>query len=137
MEPGYIFADVTHCVYGPPFRSIRITKCRLFGLHRRLGLSSDCELVRAFVRSFFRSFVHQWLYSPLLGSGRFFSFLIIYTVGRTPWTGDEPVPRHLPTQTHNKRTQISHALSVIRTHDSSVRASKDSSCPRQRGHCYR
>jgi hypothetical protein len=52
-----------------------------------------------------------WFYSPLLGIGRFLSFLILYTVGRTPWTGDRPVVRPLPThrttQTHNKRTQIS------------------------------
>jgi hypothetical protein len=33
---------------------------------------------------------------PLLGLGRFFSFLILYTVGRTPWTGDQPVARPLP-----------------------------------------
>jgi hypothetical protein len=38
-----------------------------------------------------------WLYSPLLSLGRFFSFLIPYTVGRTPWTGDQPVARPLPT----------------------------------------
>jgi hypothetical protein len=31
-----------------------------------------------------------------LGLGRFFSFLILYTVGRTPWTGNQPVARHLP-----------------------------------------
>jgi hypothetical protein len=38
----------------------------------------------------------------------FFSFLI-YTVGRTQWTGDQPVARPLPAyrtaQTQNKRTQ--------------------------------
>jgi hypothetical protein len=28
-----------------------------------------------------------WLYSPLLGLGPFFSLLILYTVGRTHWTG--------------------------------------------------
>jgi hypothetical protein len=54
---------------------------------------------------------HPWLYSPLLGSGRFFSFVILYTFGRTPWTGDQPVARLLPThrtaQTQNKRTQTS------------------------------
>jgi hypothetical protein len=37
-----------------------------------------------------------------------FGFLILYTVGRTPWTGDQPVARPLPThrttQTQNKRT---------------------------------
>jgi hypothetical protein len=31
-----------------------------------------------------------------------FQFLNLYTVGRTPWTGDQPVA----TQTQNKRTQI-------------------------------
>jgi hypothetical protein len=25
------------------------------------------------------SFIHQWLYSPLLGSGRFFDFVILYS----------------------------------------------------------
>jgi hypothetical protein len=33
----------------------------------------------------------------LLDLGYFFSFLILYTVGRTPWTGDQPVARPLPT----------------------------------------
>jgi hypothetical protein len=40
-----------------------------------------------------------------------FSFFIFYTVGRTPWTGDQPVARPLPThraaQTQNKSTQTS------------------------------
>jgi hypothetical protein len=51
------------------------------------------------------------IYSPLLDPGRFFSFLILYTVGNTPWTRDQPVAMSLPTyrttQTHNKRTQTS------------------------------
>jgi hypothetical protein len=37
-----------------------------------------------------------FLYGPavlLLDPGRFFSFLILRTVGRTPWTGDYPVVR--------------------------------------------
>jgi hypothetical protein len=38
------------------------------------------------------------LYSPLLDLAGFFSLLIPYTVGRTPWTGDQPMPRPLPTQ---------------------------------------
>jgi hypothetical protein len=53
-----------------------------------------------------------WLYSPLLGLDRFFSFLILCTVGRTPWMGDQPVTRPLPahrtTQTQNKRTRYRH-----------------------------
>jgi hypothetical protein len=41
----------------------------------------------------------------------FFSFVILYTVGRAPWTEDQPVARPLPThrstQTQNKRTHSS------------------------------
>jgi hypothetical protein len=52
-----------------------------------------------------------WLYSPLFGLGHFFSFLIFFTVGTIPWTGDQPVTRPLPahttTQTQNKCTQTS------------------------------
>jgi hypothetical protein len=40
---------------------------------------------------------------PLLGLGRFFSFLILYTVSRTPWTGDQPVARPLPTKNNTNR----------------------------------
>jgi hypothetical protein len=58
------------------------------------------------------------LFLTLLGSTAFFffalvslCFLILYTVGRTPWTGDQPLARPLPThrrtQTQNKHTQIS------------------------------
>jgi hypothetical protein len=47
----------------------------------------------------------------LLDLGRFSSILILYTVGRTPWTGDQPVAKPLPThrtiKTQNKFTQIS------------------------------
>jgi hypothetical protein len=55
--------------------------------------------------------IYLWLYSPMLGLGRFFNFSIFYTVGMTPWTGNQPVARplltHRTTQTRNKRTQIS------------------------------
>jgi hypothetical protein len=58
----------------------------------------------------FFSFFSLWLYSPL-NLGRFFSFLILYTFGRTHWTEDQPVARPLPThrttQTQNKRRQMS------------------------------
>jgi hypothetical protein len=61
-------------------------------------------------------FVLNFVYFSLrpcspLGLGRFSSFLILYTVYRTPWTGDEPVLRSLPThrttQTQNKLRQTS------------------------------
>jgi hypothetical protein len=34
-------------------------------------------------------------------------FLNLKTIGRTPWMGDQPAARLLPTQTQNKRTQTS------------------------------
>jgi hypothetical protein len=49
-----------------------------------------------------QSFVGPWL---------LFQFLDLYTVGRPPWTGDQPVvrplPMHMITQTQNKRKQTS------------------------------
>jgi hypothetical protein len=49
-----------------------------------------------------QSFVRSW---------RFFSFLILYTVGRAHWTRDQPVARPLPThrttETQHKCTQTS------------------------------
>jgi hypothetical protein len=54
---------------------------------------------------------YLWPYSHLLDPVLFFSFLIFYTVGRTPRTGDQPVSKslstHRTTQTQNKRTQTS------------------------------
>jgi hypothetical protein len=47
----------------------------------------------------------------LLDIGRFFSFLILYIVGRTPWGGDQPIAKTLPTHRttliQNKSTQRS------------------------------
>jgi hypothetical protein len=55
--------------------------------------------------------IYLWLYSHLLDLGKFFSFLIFYTVSRTPWAGEQPVVRPLPAhrtaQTQNKRRQTS------------------------------
>jgi hypothetical protein len=48
---------------------------------------------------------------PFVGPWQLLSILILYTVGRTPWMGDQPIARPLPiqrrTQTQNKRTQTS------------------------------
>jgi hypothetical protein len=47
----------------------------------------------------------SWIYSPLLGLGYFFGFFILHTVGRTPWTGDQPVATHRATQTQTYMSQ--------------------------------
>jgi hypothetical protein len=68
-------------------------------------------------------------------------FLILYTVGRTPWTGDQPFARQLPAhrtkQTQNNRTHppmppvgFEHTISLLEK-------GEDSSCLRPRGHCDR
>jgi hypothetical protein len=41
------------------------------------------------------------------------AFLIVYTVDRTPWTGDQSVERPLHTHIHRTHTYI-HASSEIR-----------------------
>jgi hypothetical protein len=58
---------------------------------------------------------------------------LFFTDGRTPWTSSDqsvkrPLLKHGTTQTQNKHTHTPniHALSGIRTHDPSVRASEDS-----------
>jgi hypothetical protein len=45
-------------------------------------------------------YYYQWLHSPLLGLNCFFSFLILYTVGRDPWTRDQPDARPLGINAH-------------------------------------
>jgi hypothetical protein len=48
--------------------------------------------------------VYLSIYSPLLDLGRCFSFLIIYTVGRIPWTGISPSQGlYIHTQQHKHR----------------------------------
>jgi hypothetical protein len=68
---------------------------------------------------------------PFFGPWPLFNFLILYTVGRTPWTGDQPISRPVPV--HRINADI-HALSGIRIHDPSVRASEDGSYLTPRGH---
>jgi hypothetical protein len=52
------------------------------------------------------SFISSTTDSPLLGLGRFFSFVILHIVDRTPWTG-ESARRKAAIYTQNKRTQTS------------------------------
>jgi hypothetical protein len=66
-----------------------------------------------------------------------FQFLNLYTADRTPWTGDQPVARPLPTQrtqTQNKRTRISIPWVGF---EPTIPAFEDSSCLGPSGHCDR
>jgi hypothetical protein len=63
----------------------------------------------------------------------FFSLLIYYTVGRTPWTGDRPVAGHYVHTGQHKHP----ASSGTRTHDLTFGAGENSSCLRPSGHCDR
>jgi hypothetical protein len=46
-----------------------------------------------------------WLDSPFIGPLPIFRFSVLYTVSRTPWTGDQSIAR--TTQTQNKGAQTS------------------------------
>jgi hypothetical protein len=53
--------------------------------------------------------IHSFVHQPFVGSWPLLQFRnLFYTIGRSPWTSDQPVPRPLPahrtTQTQNKRT---------------------------------
>jgi hypothetical protein len=98
---------------------------RALGLHFYFSLpvvimaTKNCENAKpaCFVNGMFGSLLtcavrrELFIYgsTALMDLGRFFSFLIL--VGRTPWPGEQPVARSLPTQritqTQNKRTQTS------------------------------
>jgi hypothetical protein len=148
LEPLLLLWFVVHPVPPPSIQHAAVytpqSKRQLRRLTGRKVSTSQFKKITAIgVGSRLLLLLLLWIYGPLLCLGRFFSFLILCTVGRTPWTGDQPVAKHLPirrtTQTQNKRTQYTdiHALSGIRTHDLSVRTNKDSSCLRPRGHCDR
>jgi hypothetical protein len=76
----------------------------------------------------------------LFGLGRFLSFLVLHMVGLFGRGLSPSQGRYLHTEQHTRRinahTDI-HALSEIRTHDPSFRASEDSSCLRASVHCDR
>jgi hypothetical protein len=78
------------------------------------------------------SYMYKWLYKLSLGPGLFFSFVIFFTqtVGLHGWVISPSQGSYLHTGQHKHRLNADtdiHALSAIRTHDPSVRASEDSS----------
>jgi hypothetical protein len=71
-------------------------------------------LILLIIRGFRLSVCLCMALQSFFGPWPIFRFLILYTVGRTPWTGDQPVARPLPThgttQTQNKHIQTSMPL---------------------------
>jgi hypothetical protein len=100
-----------------------------------------------FYRSFFFDIHYPSIHLSMalklfVGPWPLFSFLILYTVGRTPWTEDQCVPRPLYLHTEQYKHRINAGWhpwlsSGTRTHDPNFRASEDSSCHRLRGLCHR
>jgi hypothetical protein len=71
---------------------------------------SDRPSVRPFVRPSMCPSIHPSMaLQSFVGPWPLIQFLILYTVGITPWTEDQPIARPLPThrttQTQNKHTQ--------------------------------
>jgi hypothetical protein len=98
--------QITHHWKQPPYRN---TYYQDNTFHRELasvnqGIVCCFEVCRLISISIYGS-------TALVDLARLFSFLILYTVSRTPLTEDQLVARplitHRTTQTHNKRTQTS------------------------------
>jgi hypothetical protein len=77
-----------------------------------------------------------WALQPFCWASAYFSaFLILCTVGRTPWTGDQPVASPLPTQ--NKRTRTSMPPVGLEPTISVLERARILHGFRQPGHCDR
>jgi hypothetical protein len=74
----------------------------------KLVVLSQVQSENIYLYQFIEIPIYLWLYSPFVGPWPLFSFLIVYTAGRTPRTGDQPAARPLPAhrtaQTQNKLT---------------------------------
>jgi hypothetical protein len=96
---------------------------------------------RVSARKFFAIIIIMAL-QPFVGPWPLFHFLILYTIGRTPWTGYQPLAKalstHRTTQTQNKYTQYRHPCFEWNSNPRSQRSSeRRRSCLRPRSHCDR
>jgi hypothetical protein len=85
------------------------TNRKLVAIGLRKTISIVVNQIYSFILLFYNS---SMVLQPFVGPWPLLQFRnLIYTVGRTPWTSDQPVARPLPTnrrtQTQNKRTQTS------------------------------
>jgi hypothetical protein len=67
--------------------------------------AAECTISSLFISIYLSIYLSIYGSTALLFDlGRFFSFLILCTVSRTPWTGDQPVAKcYLHTQNANKK----------------------------------
>jgi hypothetical protein len=91
-------------------QDLHLRKPKPIKMWRPLSETRNLSSNNFFPRSYFFIYLSIALH-PFSDLGRFFSFLILHTFGRTPWNGDQPAARPLPThrttQTQNKRIQTS------------------------------
>jgi hypothetical protein len=126
-----ICASLLHSSLYPSVRCLSVQNVRIRCLIASHYFHVAWHSYKTRIVCFITKSIYLWLHSPC-GPRSLFQFLNLYTVGRTPWTGDQPVATH----TEKSHSDI-HASSGIRTHDPSVRAGEDSLCLRRRGRCDR
>lgn len=105
------------------FQNIRGNKQRVLWERQIMAISEICkEFFSTYVDGFYILWrnvlsVCQSMYSSiaLLDLSPFFSFLILYAVGGSPWTRDQPV-RPLPTKNNTCRIKAHHAVPAWRKH---------------------
>jgi hypothetical protein len=103
----------TNCCWGDQIKRYYMASSRKNTVF--WDMTTCSSLVHVYQHSFLHDTVNGAIYvygcSALVGLGRIFSFLILYTDGKTPWTSDQPVARPLPihrtAQTQTNPTQTS------------------------------
>jgi hypothetical protein len=86
----------------------QLIKCHVMKTYREADVSICLSIYLS---------IYLWLYSQFVGSLPLFSFLILYTIGRTPWTEDLPVQgrylHRIHAQTSMPRVGFEHTIPVF------------------------
>jgi hypothetical protein len=91
------------CIYLCFHDAVSNTNVFLFGWQWLMDWRGQCK------KSGFGQILWHYLsvaLQPFVGPWPLFSFLIFYTLSRTPWTGDQPVARPLPAHTGQYKHRI-------------------------------
>jgi hypothetical protein len=112
VPPDLLFENCvcpTHCYvfvsYGSGFRPLTPSATLPYPA-QNIVLHNKLSRITMKYDAAFSNCFWLWLYSRLFDLGSFFRFLTFYTVGRAPWTGDQPVARPLSTH-RTTQTQTS------------------------------